>query len=130
MHAFHPSSDFAAHFGNFSLNPRPRDWSTTTKIVSPHDCIQHIEAMHQYPKLDAKTRMILFFTSARTTQWFFFWLPHLFYSNQFDNPRNSTTQPRVAGLSNSNSTTLKILTPGSISMKLIRQPDNPSSDRV
>ena len=61
MHAFHPSSDFAAHFGNFSPNPGPRDWSTTTKIVSPHDCIQHIEAMHLCPKLDAKTRMILFF---------------------------------------------------------------------
>ena len=50
MHAFHPSSEFPAHFGNFSPNPRQRDWSTTTKIVSPHNCIQHIEAMHLNPK--------------------------------------------------------------------------------
>ena len=127
MHAFHPSSDFAAHFGNLSPNPRTRDWSTTTKIVSPHNCIQHIEAMHLYPKLGAKTRMILFFTSARTTQWFFYWLPYLFCWNQFVNPRNSSTQPRVDGLTNSNSSTLKTLAPGSISMKLIRQPDNPTT---
>ena len=124
MNTFYPNSDFAAHFGNFSPN---RDWSTTTKIISPHNCIQHIDAMHLCPKLDAKTRMILFFTSARTTQWFFYWLPYLYDSNQFDNPRNSSTQPRVDGLTNSNSSTLKTLAPGSISMKLIRQPDNPTT---
>ena len=127
MNAFYLNSDFAAHFGNFSPNPPQRDWSTTTKIVFLHKCIQHIEAMHLYPKLDANTRMILFFTSARTTYFEFYWLPYFYNSNQFDNPRNSTTQPRVAGLSNSNSTTLKILAPGSISMKLIRQPDNPTT---
>ena len=47
MHAFHPSSDFAAHFGNFSPNPRPRDWSMTTIIVSPHIRIQHIDGIPQ-----------------------------------------------------------------------------------
>ena len=54
-------SDFAVHFGNFSPNPRARDWSTSTKIVFLHNCIQHIVEMHLCPKLDAKTRMILFF---------------------------------------------------------------------
>ncbi|CAM9516352.1 unnamed protein product [Heterosigma akashiwo] len=71
-------SDFAVHFGNFSPNPRARDWSTSTKIVFLHNCIQHIEKMHLYPKLGAKTRMILFFTSARTTQWCFYWAPNLY----------------------------------------------------
>ena len=130
MHAFHPSSDFAAHFGNFSPHPRPRDWSTTTKIVSPHDCIQHIEAMHLYPKLDAKTRMILFFTSARTTQWFFYWLPYVLIlksirqPSQFVNPAQGwrvdefeLVNPQNTGsrvyINEINSTT--------------RQPDNPST---
>ncbi len=120
-------SDFAVHFGNFSPNPLPRDWSTTTKIVFLHNRIQHDDVMHLCPKLDAKTRMILFFTSARTTQWFFYWLPYISFWNQFVNPRNSSSQPRVDGLTNSNSSTLKTLAPGSISMKLIRQPDNPTT---